>query len=87
MCVRCDPVRRQSWRRDIVEVLTQLHWLPTGGGRAWRTGRWYQADAGGNIDPAPAIDVVWRASIAALSGRDKVGAVIQHRATFRDIMT
>ena len=60
-------------------------------GRCWwrrsrRRGRWWCPYSSRDIDPTPAINVVWRARSAALGGRDKDSRVIQGVATCLDLV-
>jgi hypothetical protein len=75
------PTRGQCWRHHPIEVLVQqcAH-DPT----AWRRCR---ASSSKNVDSAPASHIVWWARRSAQFVSDKVGRVIQHCSTPRDVVT
>ncbi len=83
MGIRCFPSWGQCRRRDAIEVLGKCTEEPTGrtNRRSW--GR----NGGRNIDASPASNIVWWTGRPALLVGDKVGRVIQHCPTSRNVVT
>jgi hypothetical protein len=74
-----DPTGGQCRRRHAIEVLVQkCAYEATARGRG-------RASSRKDIDPTPAVDVVWRSRGAALRGRNKMSSAIQGCSASRNV--
>ena len=76
------PARGQRWGRYVIKVYAKFHRLHTE--ETLRRSRC--GDSGGDIDSAPAIDIVGRSRCAALGGNNMNCRIIQRRSAPVDVV-